>query len=182
MFLRVRHSCSCASHDGKLGQLSHKHPRTFGHVANSQCVWFGKFNFQLVAARRAQRRPAHVLYIKPGKPPRTPDSSSSPPFPFQSSALALASQSAMAASLRSFATLRNPNPGPNLYCSRVPQAFCRLSFSSFLQLEAVPPCGLGLAQSSLSMRSPGFRLIAVERRVSRAVAFAASNEESVSRS
>ncbi|XP_010931376.1 protein FATTY ACID EXPORT 3, chloroplastic isoform X2 [Elaeis guineensis] len=85
----------------------------------------------------------------------------------------------MAASLQSFATLRNPNPSANLYRSRVPQAFCRLSFSSFLQLEAVPPCGLGLAQSSLSKRSPGFRLIAVERWASRPVPFAASNEESL---
>ncbi|EHA8591704.1 putative protein FATTY ACID EXPORT 3, chloroplastic [Cocos nucifera] len=83
----------------------------------------------------------------------------------------------MVASLESFATLRNPNPRPNLCRSRVPQAFCRLSFSSFLQPEAVPR-GLGLAQSSLSKRSPGFRLIAVERWASGPVPFAASNEES----
>ncbi|XP_008792238.2 protein FATTY ACID EXPORT 3, chloroplastic-like [Phoenix dactylifera] len=84
----------------------------------------------------------------------------------------------MAASLQSFSTLRNPNPSPYRCRSRVPQAFCRLSFPSFLQLEAVPSCGLDLAQSSLSKRSPGFRLIEVERRVLRPVPFAASNEES----
>lgn len=89
---------------------------------------------------------------------------------------------AMAVSLQSFATLGNPIPNPSLWGSRAPQAFCRLSFSPFLHLEAVPPRGLGLSQPFLSKRNPGFRLIAVERRVSRLVPFAASHEESVSRS
>ncbi|XP_073114503.1 protein FATTY ACID EXPORT 3, chloroplastic [Elaeis guineensis] len=82
----------------------------------------------------------------------------------------------MAVSLQSFATLGNPS----LYGSRVPQAFCRLSFSHFFHIDAVPARGLDLAQtqSSLSKRNPGFRLVAVERRISRLVPFAASHEES----
>ncbi|XP_026660156.1 protein FATTY ACID EXPORT 3, chloroplastic-like [Phoenix dactylifera] len=86
----------------------------------------------------------------------------------------------MAASLQSFATLGHPGTNPSLYGIRVPQAFCRLSCSPFFHLEVVPPRGLGLAPSSLLKRSPGpgFRLVAVERRATRPVPFAASHEES----